>query len=500
MAKLEKIAKVLLFMLIHKITTHQFMRSIMRFQTIIPSAFIIQLMFLLTGTSLILAHDSALSDEEAEKIAVEAYIYGYPLITMEKTREVMTNVETQSDMRAPMGQFQNAKTYPDASFRDVTAPNADTLYSTAWLDLSKEPYVLHVPDENDRYYLMPMLSGWTNVFASPGTRTTGTQVADYVITGPNWKGNLPSGLKEIKAPTNLVWILGRTYCTGTPEDYKAVHAIQKQYSLTPLSSFGKDYHPPKGTLNPNIDMKTPVRDQVNKMPAAEFFKRLADLLKANPPAAEDAPIIAKMAKIGIIPGQDFNINNIDPKIVPYLEKAPQTGLKNIMDHAKSAGREVNGWITTKDTGKYGTNYLQRAYVAFFGLGANLPADAIYPAAEVDDTGKKLSGKNQYILHFPKGATPPAKGFWSLTMYNDQFFFVENPLNRFTLSPRNNLQYNPDGSLDLYIQHLSPGNDKEANWLPAPKDEFVLMLRIYWPEQSVIDGSWNPPGIHRTNNP
>src|SRR5262249_20321310 len=221
----------------------------------------------------------ALSEEEAFKLGKQAYVYGYPLVTMEMTRRGMTNTANPKGNHAPMGQFYNSKTYPDASFRDVTAPNADTLYSTAWLDLSKEPYVLSLPDEAGRYYLVPMLSGWTDVFAVPGTRTTGTRAQKYAITGPGWTGELPEGLKQIKAPTDLVWILGRTYCTGTPEDYKAVHALQAKYALVPLSAYGKPYTPPEGKVNPAIDMKTPVREQVHQLSAGAYFDLLARLMK-----------------------------------------------------------------------------------------------------------------------------------------------------------------------------------------------------------------------------
>lgn len=443
-----------------------------------------------------LAAQTTLSEQEAADIATEAYIYGYPLITMEITKQVMTNtVEPQGTM-APMGQFRNMESYPDASFKQVTAPNADTLYSTAWLDLSKEPYVLHVPDEDGRFYLMPMLSAWTEVFADPGTRTTGTKAADYAITGPDWKGTLPDGVKEIKSPTNMVWVLGRTYCSGTPEDYKAVHAIQAQYSLIPLSSFGKSYTPPKGRVNPQIDMNTPVREQVHKLNVPTYFNMLAKLMKENPPAAEDAPIVAKMEKIGIVAGQEFDIKKLSPSVISVLAKAPLMALNKLVEHEKNAGSEVNGWLFSTETGHYGTDYTQRAFVAAIGLGANLPQDAIYPATHVDNEGKPLNGQNRYVIHFDKGQTPPVKGFWSLTMYNDQYFFVANPLNRYTLSPRNQLQYNQDGSLDLYIQSQSPGKDKESNWLPAPAGGFILMFRFYWPEDSIINGSWKIPAVKR----
>lgn len=435
-------------------------------------------------------------EKEATEIGIEAYIYGYPLVTMELTRRVMTNVAAPRGTRAPMGQFLIMRRYPDASFKDVTAPNADTLYSTAWLDLAKEPYVLNLPDMDGRYFLMPMLSGWTDVFEVPGKRTTGTHKQTYVITGPNWKGELPEGVQEIKSPTNMVWILGRTYCTGTPEDYKACHAIMDKYELLPLSAYGKPYAPPAGKVDSDIDMKTPVRDQVHRMDAVAYFTLLAKLMKDNPPASEDTPMIEKLARIGLVPGQDFDAARLPAAAAKLIPEAAQ---KQIMGHFRSAGSDTNGWIFTTKAGTYGTRYLQRAFITAIGLGANRPQDAVYPTSEVDADGKPYDGANKYILHFPKNQTPPVDGFWSVTMYNGDYFFVDNPLNKYTVSPRNDLKFNPDGSLDIYIQHESPGKDKEANWLPAPEGKFILMMRLYWPKEtppSIIDGSWTPPAVRK----
>lgn len=434
------------------------------------------------------------SDEQAFQIGQEAYIYGYPLVTMEITRRVMTNVAKPEGAHAPMGQFLLMRKYPDAAFKDVTAPNADTLYSTAWLDLAKEPYVLSMPDEDGRYYLMPMLSGWTDVFADPGKRTTGTKAQTYAITGPNWTGKLPSGVKELKSPTNMVWILGRTYCSGTPADYQAAHAIMDKYSLVPLSSYGKPYTPPVGKVDTSIDGKTGVREQVNKLDAKAYFKLLAALMKDNPPAKADGPMIEKMAKIGIVPGKDFDGSKLPASAAARIPKAAQ---EQIMEHFKTGGKDLNGWIFTTNAGVYGTDYLQRALITAVGLGANRPQDAVYPTSEADGDGKPYSGANKYMVHFPKGQTPPVDAFWSITMYNADYFFVDNPLNKYTASPRNDLKYNADGSLDITIQNQSPGKDKEANWLPAPKDKFVLMMRLYWPKEkdpSILDGSWSPPPV------
>lgn len=440
-----------------------------------------------------------LSADEAKSIAMDAYVFGYALVTMEMTRRVMTNVEKVESPRAPMGQLMRMREYPNAAFRDVTAPNADTLYTNAFLDVGKEPWIVSLPDAHDRYYLLPMLDGYTNVFEVPGKRTTGTGPQTYAITGPGWKGELPQGIKEYKSPTSIVWLLGRIYCTGTPEDYAAVHKMQDEISLVPLSSYGKQYTPPAGTVDPSIDMKTPVRDQVNNLSTKAYFDMLATLMKDNPPTEADKPIVEKMAKIGIEAGKPFDIDKLGADTVSALQSVPKEAFGKIMAHFKDAGENINGWVFTTKTGVYGTEYLQRATVAAIGLGANRPEDAVYPTSEVDNTGKPYDGSRQYVLHFDKDQLPPAEGFWSLTMYDAGMFFVENPLNRYTLSQRNNFATNPDGSVDLYLQHDNPGPGKESNWLPAPEGKFNLMLRLYWPKEtppSIIDGTWKPPAVQQ----
>jgi hypothetical protein len=398
-----------------------------------------------------------------------------------------------------MGQFTLMREYPTAAFRDVTAPNADTLYSVAWLDLSGGPYIFSIPDAKGRYYLMPMLDAWTNVFQVPGTRTTGTNAQKYAITGPGWSGTLPAGVTEYKSPTNLVWLLGRTYCTGTPQDYKEVHGFQDQLSLVPLSSYGKSYTPPPGRVDPNVDMKTAVRDQVDALDVEAYFKLMADLMKANPPAAADAPIFAKIARIGIVPGQAFDVARLEPATAAALQKVPKLATERMKAAFMSIGTFANGWAIMLKTGVYGTDYLDRAFVTAIGLGANRPQDAVYPTSLMAADGKPYDGANKYVMHFEKGELPPVKGFWSLTMYNAEFFFVENRLNRYTLSERDKLKFNADGSVDLYLQAANPGPDKESNWLPAPAGRFIPMLRLYWPNEtapSILTGSWKPPALQQ----
>lgn len=442
--------------------------------------------------------------DEQFGLATDAYIYAYPLVTMEMTRRVMTNVAEPEGTRAPMGHLIKLRHYPDAKFRDVTAPNADTLYTTAFIDVGDEPWVVSLPDLHGRYALFPMLDGWTTVFDVPGKRTTGTGAQTFIVTGPGWQGAVPEGMTHYKSPTSIVWLLGRIYCSGTSEDYAEVHKVQDEVKLSPLSAWGKNWTPPKGKVDPSIDMKTPVRDLVNNMDAIAYFTLFAELLKRNPPNAADAPMVARLASIGIVPGQDFDHSKFNPE---FSKRVPQVGFGRIMTHFKSSGgdiQEIDGWGFTTKTGIYGTNYLQRALVAAIGLGANRPQDAIYPTSLQSDTGaikRAYNGSEKYVLTFKKGMTPPVSGFWSLTMYDDKYFFVDNPLNRYSISARQALKTKPDGSIDLLIQHESPGPELESNWLPAPKGRFILMMRLYWPNESdpsIINGTWTIPPVRRVS--
>ena len=444
---------------------------------------------------------AAAKELEARESAIDAYVYAYPLVTMEITRRVMTNVEKPEGSKAPMGQFARLRAYPAVDDHSVTAPNADTLYTLTWIDVGKEPWILSLPDMKDRYFLFPMLDMWTNVFEVPGKRTTGTKAQKYAITGPGWKGELPAGVTEYKSPTALVWLLGRIYSSGTPEDYKAVHALQDQISVVPLSAYGKPYTAPAGKVDAAIDMKAAPRDQVNAMDAAAYFKLAAQLMKDNPPAAADAPIVAKLAKLGIVPGQDFDPAKLDPAVLKGMNDAikPAQGKISSLPEAIVRGdaKLEHGWLFFPKTGVYGTNYLNRSLITWYGLGANRPEDAVYPTAEGPELIKKFNGANRYVMRFEKGQLPPVNGFWSITMYDQSYFFVPNPINRYNVSSRSKFKANPDGSIDVYVQNESPGKDKEANWLPAPKGEFVLMMRLYWPKEkppSILDGTWKPPVV------
>jgi hypothetical protein len=437
---------------------------------------------------------SAVTEQDARSIAMDAYIYFYPLVTMDVTRKQLTNVEPGKGLGAPMNSLFNVPTFPTADMRQVVRPNFDTLYSFGYLDLTKEPMVVSVPDTGGRYYLLPMLDMWSDVFASPGWRTTGTQAANFLVTPRGWSGAVPSVLTQIEAPTPYVWIIGRTKTDG-PSDYDAVHKIQAGYKVTPLSEWGISPKPIEVKLDPSVDMKTPPKTQVDTMPADKYFAYAAELLKIHPPHITDQPIVAQMKRIGIEPGKSFDMSKADPVTRKALEEAPAAGQKLMEWKIPTLARVANHWSMNTDTmGVYGNYYLKRAMVAQVGLGANLPEDAIYPLNLADENGMPLDGANKYTIHFDKGATPPVNAFWSLTLYDREGFQVANSLNRFAVSSWMPFKYNPDGSLDLYFQNESPGTDKEVNWLPAPKGPFNLTMRLYSPRSEALTGRWNPPSI------
>src|SRR5262245_58567499 len=424
------------------------------------------------------AEAAAVTEEEARAIGVDAYLYFYPLITMDVTRKQSTNIAPGKEFaKGPMNMFTNVPAYPAADMKLVVRVNFDTLYSIAWLDMTKEPMVVSAPNTDGRYYLLPMLDMWSDVFASPGWRTTGTEAADYLVTPPGWSGSVPQGMSQIKAPTPYVWIIGRTRTDGPP-DYPAVHKIQAGYKVTPLSSWGKTPKPVEVEIDPSVDMKTPPKVQVDTMPADKFFAYAAELLKVNPPHITDQPIMARLKRLGFAAGQSFDLDKSDPAIRNGLATAPADAQKLMAWKVPSLAHVANGWSMNTDTmGVYGNYYLKRAIVAQLGLGANLPEDAIYPINLADETGKPLDGANSYMLHFDKGDMPPANAFWSVTLYDSQGFQVPNSLNRFAVSSWMPFKYNADGSLDLYFQEQSPGADKEANWLPEPKGPFNLTMRL-----------------------
>jgi hypothetical protein len=446
-------------------------------------------------------HADGATLQEASTIARDAYVYAYSLLLMNAFMRQGTNYAEPTGLvtQAPFNQFSHAKEFPPADYKMVVRPNVDTLYSAANLDLGPEPVVLSVP-ASDRYFMLPLLSAWTDVFAVPGTRTTGRNTArEFLLVGPSWHGQAPRDLEIIRSPTRFVGIGGRTQTNGAA-DCGNVHKIQAGMKLMPLSAWGKgNYVPPKSKVDPTIDMHTPPPAQIAKMDAATYFALFAELLKDNSPGPFDYPMIHRMERVGFTVGQSFDLNAAPPNIKQAFERGTEDGRTLVAKLAKEAGGEGGkGWVYSLHSGVYGVNYSYRAAIALCCLGENLPDDAVYPSLSVDSEGRPLDGKFKYVLHFDRGKLPPVDAFWSVTAYDTDGYFISNALRRQALGDRDKLVMNADGSLDVYVQADTPGGDKEANWLPVAGAPFTLLMRLYSPKAEVLDGSWTPPAVRRLN--
>ena len=434
--------------------------------------------------------------QEARKISKDSFLFGLPLVYIALSSDVATNVPEPQGTRAPINQFAHYRTFPDASNREVVGFNLDTLYSFAWIDLSEEPLILSVPEMGDRYWNMMVLNAWNDVEAAPGSRTLGSKGGTFAIIGPNWKGYIPKEITEYRVSTNISAVAGRTYTSGEADDLAAANALQDQFILTPLGKWGMDYEPPANVpIKPGVDASKTIPAQVMGMSAEVFFNRFAMLLANNPPYEADDPIVAQLTKLGIEPGVEFKLSNYTPEIQTAINAGYMEGWKELEAYKDKMGEKINGWMLTLDLGRYGTKYAYRAIWTFSAVGGNLAEDAIYPLAREDGEGQPLTGANNYTLHYSKEQIPPVDAFWSLTIYDNESFLVANPINRYSLSSRDEMNYGEDGSLTIYIQQDSPGKDKEANWLPAPSGGIgYLALRLYVPKKQVLDGIWKPQPV------
>lgn len=425
---------------------------------------------------------------DARSLSYDAYTYLYPLVTMEVTRRQMVNApEGAKPGFGPPNAFHHIRAFPSADFRAVVRPNFDTLYSSAWLDLTTGPVVVSTPDTSDRYYLLPMLDMWTDVFASPGKRTSGTGAQEYVLVAPGYGGEVPSEKQVIEAPTPWVWVIGRTQTNG-PADYAAVHAVQDGFAVKPLS-------PTEHSIDPDQDTTTEPLRLVNSMSASDFFAFACEAMQLHPPHATDFSIHARIANLGIVPGERFDADKLAATAPADVEAGATAAREAIAANIAHLGTRANGWtVATEAIGVYGNSYLKRATVAFGGLGANPPEDAIYPVLLTDATGAPITGDQDYVIHFDADQLPPVDAFWSITMYDSEGFQTANELDRFAIGDRDSLTYNADGSLDIYIQHANPGSEHESNWLPAPTGRLGITMRLYAPRPEALNGTWMPPPV------
>jgi hypothetical protein len=447
---------------------------------------------------------------EIREIAANAYTFAYPLVLLDVTRR--TDLERRAQAGTPgTNHFVHAQAFPDDRSRIVIRPNADTLYSTAWLDLSHEPILLHVPDTRGRYYVMQLLDAWTETFDLPGKRTRGTGAGWFGIVGPGWKGTMPPHVEKINAPTNTVWLLGRTQVNGIA-DYGEVHATQNGYALMPLSHYPEGSSPSAPSAPPasasasasasgsslGANRSEPPPMQVQRMNAREFFQTAANLLVTNPPHPQDAPLMKQLARVGILPGKVFNPDLLGVEGQKAFEQGVKTAADTLatLGSQSGVGERFNGWSSGfgAATGRYGIHYDARAAVARLGLGALPPEEATYFSCCQIGGAHSLSGEHAYTLHFSAAELPPVQAFWSLTLYGEDGYFVSNAIHRFAIGDRDALKFNSDGSLDLFVQHDAPGADRGSNWLPAPEGKFNLSLRLYWPSEDVVRGRWKPPPV------
>jgi hypothetical protein len=422
---------------------------------------------------------------EIQEIAERAYIYGYPLVLLEATMSAL-----------PVNHLTHVSAFPDANFRLIVRPNADTLYTNAWFDVSKEPMLLHIADSGGRFYLLQFMDAWTETFADPGKRTTGTGEAWFAMVGPGWKGKLPPNVTRLDAPTNQVWLLGRTQTNG-PGDYENVHAFQRGMRLVPLSEFPGAAQT-SGTVPPSrAAAGVPPPDRVKAMEPTAFFAAFAKEMKTNPPHAADSAVIGDIARIGLVPGQDFDASRFTPEQLAALKQGAEAAVTRIEKFVASGAAVKPGWTSFQGTiGRYGTNYVARAVTARVAIGANPAEDAVYINSSADRDGQAFNGATKYRMHFDASNLPPVLAFWSVTAYDKDGYFIANPISRYAIGDRNPLKFNPDGSLDLYIQSQEPGPDRQSNWLPSGDGPFNLTFRLYWPKPAILDGSWRAPAVER----
>ncbi|CAB3705181.1 hypothetical protein CEY09_29065 [Achromobacter marplatensis] len=438
---------------------------------------------------------AAAATEAAHQAAMDGYLYFYPLVTMDLTRRQFTH-PSQGAQGAPSNTFLHVRTLPQPGAATPWA-NPDMLRSTGWLDLTAGPVVLSVPDTQGRRYTLTLLDMWTDVFAALGKRTTGTAKGNTVIVPPGWTGTLPSGMARIDAPTVHVWAKVLIQTDG-PADYAAVNAMQDGFTLTPLAQWNLPAQSQRVKSDPNLDLKIPVREQVESMPTDAFFTYAAELLRKHPPHATDQPVLAQLRRVGLIAGRTFEFDRLDYPAKQGMRRGLRAGRERMEAAAGGTLRAVNGWQQeTASVGVYGSAYLRRALAAQAQPGSGLPEDQMVLLLAADSQGAPIDGAHRYVLHFESGQLPPAGAAWSLAAYDGQGMPVANLLNRYALGDRAPLRYNADGSLDVHISHAPPAPEEQPNWLPvAAAGPVTVLLRAYEPGPALLDGLWMPPALVR----
>jgi hypothetical protein len=433
-------------------------------------------------------NDALIREQMAYHVGVMAYLYGYPLVDMQRQKHNETHlVESRQLVQAPVNRLFR---YPDIvgpyTAGNLRAPNNDTLYFSGWFDMSDEPLMIHTPDTAGRYYTIAITNQYSEV-VHIGRRTTGTKENFFALIPPHWKGELPEDVVTVPVATNQGWLLGRMLVNGQ-DDFDEAMALVNDIWLAPLSEFTPGQPPPLPPLQK--------AEPLDPLTTLQFFAIMNDELKKLPPRPAEAALIAQFDQIGIGPHSDFNLDSLDSDIRAGLEKALVDGAALVQASTQRTIESYNGWMISKEIGRYGYNYMHRAAVVKGGYG-NLPEESLYPASVFDSQGNLMDGDSSYRLHFEADQMPPVDGFWSLSAYRlSDLQLEENDIERYSIGDRTpGLNYNEDGSLTLWLQHQSPV-DAHKNWLPVPAGKFMLVFRLYEPQPKVLGGDYMLPRLEK----
>ena len=416
--------------------------------------------------------------------------YAYPLVIMKISQDMMFTVPFRPASHP--NHFIHFKRLAMPKNRAVVLGNRNTLYSVGWVDLSKGPVRFEIPDMGERYYVMPLLDAWTNTFRSLGSRTTGQDPQKYLLVNASWQGQAPDGYEVIICPTNMVWITGRIQADN-PEDAVAAGIVQSAYRLQtdqqamgngdPFADFVPTYQA--------VEVKKPVPFTLQMTPEAfydEFLKQWA----SNPSPEQDVPMLALLAKAGLQTGRTFA--SLPAETQQLLADGMATKQKGYLAAFYQGDKQEAAWTFNREQmGTWDTNYQRRAYWAMWGLGANLVEDAVYGVSQLDASLQPLDGGSTYKLHFDADDIPPTNAFWSVTAYDIDGYLEANDQHRYSLGSNHKLNYNADGSVDIYLSNKRPANES-YNWVPSPQAQFKVLLRIYWPKPEALDGSWELPPL------
>ena len=430
-----------------------------------------------------------MSEIRIDQVAVEAYTYLYPLVVMEVTRRQILSLNAAK--YGPENLFIHNRSMANEKWRSVARTNIDTLFSNAWIDLSDGPAYMTLPPAGNRYHMFQMLEMWTDTYAVIGSRTIGNNGVRAKIVGPGWYNESADDADVlIMCPTSTTWVIGRTYAQAG-DDIEGARAFLDEAIFTASTEQFSARNP----MGDDVDVKTPPVAQVDALTPEQFFELASALLQREGPHTTDGSVQLRMRSIGFEFRSQFDFSRQSKEVQAALTAAP-TSARALMRGSR-AGLDFPSWTTSSgNIGYYGNNYVRRALVARFGLAANPPEDAVYVSSTGDTNGEPLQGSDTYVLHFASGELPPAESFWSITAYDREGMLMANDLRRFGIRSRDNIEFNDDGSLDVYLGPQCPANSPESNWIPTLAGVIDLSIRLYTPMEKFREGNWSPPVIQK----